>query len=183
MKTSSRCHLSPGRGRRRRRRSAKLARNSCTNVAPSRRRRDAAFSQEQLNIPQAEAEHVVRPDGVADDLGGEPVAVVGIRWRLCRQSRRPPGMPPYMVTVTMPRSSSCWITHNRSILASETVLPACKVRIVMNLVAVCRCRQDFHHRIGQPDRRHVKIPVSASCPVRDVAMMSQAVNRCRGVAV
>ena len=34
--------------------------------------------QEQLHIPQAEAEHVVQPDSVADDLGGESVAVVGM---------------------------------------------------------------------------------------------------------
>ena len=39
---------------------------------------DARFSQKQLNIPQAEAEHVVQPDSVADDLGGKAVAVVGI---------------------------------------------------------------------------------------------------------
>src|ERR1700722_168902 len=39
---------------------------------------NAATSQEQLNIPQAGAEHVVQRDSVADDLGGEPVAVVGI---------------------------------------------------------------------------------------------------------
>jgi hypothetical protein len=43
---------------------------------------NAALSQEQLNIPQAEAEHVIQPDRIADDLGGEPVAVVGIGWRL-----------------------------------------------------------------------------------------------------
>ena len=43
---------------------------------------NASLSQEQLNIPQAEAEHVVQPDSVADDLGGEPMAVVGIGWRL-----------------------------------------------------------------------------------------------------
>jgi hypothetical protein len=43
---------------------------------------DAALSQEQLNMPQAEAEHVVEPDGVADDLGWEPMAVVGVGWRL-----------------------------------------------------------------------------------------------------
>ena len=35
----------------------------------------ASLSQEQLNIPQAETEHVVEPDGVADDLGGKPVAI------------------------------------------------------------------------------------------------------------
>jgi len=33
-------------------------------------------------MPQAEAEHVVEPDGVADDLGWEPMAVVGVGWRL-----------------------------------------------------------------------------------------------------
>ena len=43
---------------------------------------DAALSQDQLNIPQAEAEHVVQPDGVADDLGGKPMAVVRVGWRL-----------------------------------------------------------------------------------------------------
>src|ERR1700722_2523801 len=43
---------------------------------------NGALSQEQLNIPQAEAEQVVQPDSVADGLDGEPVAVVGIGWRL-----------------------------------------------------------------------------------------------------
>ena len=43
---------------------------------------DAALSQEQLNVPQAEAEHVVEPDGVADGLGWEPMAVVAVGWRL-----------------------------------------------------------------------------------------------------
>ena len=38
----------------------------------------ASLSQEQLNIPQAEAEHVIEPDGVSDDLGWEPVAIVRI---------------------------------------------------------------------------------------------------------
>jgi hypothetical protein len=42
---------------------------------------DAGLSQEQLNVPQAEAEHVVEPDGVADDLGWEPIAAVGVGWR------------------------------------------------------------------------------------------------------
>jgi hypothetical protein len=56
---------------------------------------DAALSQEKLNIPQAE--HVLQPDGVADE--GEPVAVVGLWWRLhaasfagrqaCGQTRLP----------------------------------------------------------------------------------------------
>jgi hypothetical protein len=43
---------------------------------------DAALSQNKLNIPQTEAEDVVQPDGVADNLGGEPMAIVRIRWRL-----------------------------------------------------------------------------------------------------
>ena len=42
----------------------------------------ATFSQQQLNIPQAEAEHVIQPDCVADDLGRKPVAIVRIGWGL-----------------------------------------------------------------------------------------------------
>ena len=41
---------------------------------------DATFSQQQLNISQAEAEHVIQPDRVADDLGRKAVAVVRIGW-------------------------------------------------------------------------------------------------------
>ena len=36
---------------------------------------DTAFRQDQLDIAQTEAENVVQPDGVADDLGWEPMAV------------------------------------------------------------------------------------------------------------
>ena len=43
---------------------------------------DATFSQQQLNIPQAEAEHVIQPDCVADDLGRKAVAVVWVGWGL-----------------------------------------------------------------------------------------------------
>jgi hypothetical protein len=43
---------------------------------------DASFGQKQFDIPQAEAEHVIEPDGVADDLGGEAMTVAGVRWRL-----------------------------------------------------------------------------------------------------
>jgi hypothetical protein len=39
---------------------------------------DATFSLQQLNISQAEAEHVIQPDRVADDLGRKAVAVVRI---------------------------------------------------------------------------------------------------------
>ncbi len=35
--------------------------------------------QQQLNISKAEAERVVEPDGVADDLGGKTMAVVWVR--------------------------------------------------------------------------------------------------------
>src|SRR5271166_3524946 len=42
---------------------------------------NASFSQEQLDIPQAEVEHVIQPDGLADDLGGKAMAVMRVgRW-------------------------------------------------------------------------------------------------------
>jgi HAD superfamily hydrolase (TIGR01509 family) len=63
---------------------------------------DATLGEDQLNIPQAQAEHVVQPDRVADNLRWKAVAVVWVRWQLhaanlasvfeCRQTR---------VTVTM----------------------------------------------------------------------------------
>ena len=40
------------------------------------------LSEEQLNIAQAEAEHVIQPHGVADDLGRKPMAIVRVGWRL-----------------------------------------------------------------------------------------------------
>jgi len=43
---------------------------------------DAPLGKDQLDVPQAEAEHVVQPNSMADDLGREPVAVVGVGWRL-----------------------------------------------------------------------------------------------------
>ena len=43
---------------------------------------NAAISQEQLDIPQTEVEDVVQPDRVADDLGGEPMTIVWVGWRL-----------------------------------------------------------------------------------------------------
>ena len=62
----------------------------------------ASLSQEQLNIPQAEAEHVIEPDGVADDLGWEPVAIVRIGGGSYRQSHPPPSRRPDPVIVTIP---------------------------------------------------------------------------------
>jgi len=41
---------------------------------------DASLSQEIFNIPVAEIESVVEPDGITDDIWGEPVALVGIHW-------------------------------------------------------------------------------------------------------
>jgi hypothetical protein len=42
---------------------------------------NASFSQEQFDIPQAEAEHVIQPNGVADDLGRKAMAVNRVgRW-------------------------------------------------------------------------------------------------------
>jgi hypothetical protein len=43
---------------------------------------NAALSQDQLNIAPAEAEYVIQPHGLADDLGGKPMAVVRVGWRL-----------------------------------------------------------------------------------------------------
>ena len=43
---------------------------------------DAAFRQDQLDITEAEAENVVQPDSVRDDLGGEAMAIAWRGWRL-----------------------------------------------------------------------------------------------------
>jgi hypothetical protein len=40
----------------------------------------SSFSQKQLNIPQAEAEHMIKLDRIADDFGGKAMAVVRVRW-------------------------------------------------------------------------------------------------------
>jgi hypothetical protein len=39
---------------------------------------DATLGQQELNIPQAEAEHVIQPDSMADDLGGKAMAVARV---------------------------------------------------------------------------------------------------------
>jgi hypothetical protein len=41
---------------------------------------DATFSQGQLNITQTEAEHLIQPDSVADDLGRKPMTVMRVGW-------------------------------------------------------------------------------------------------------
>jgi hypothetical protein len=43
---------------------------------------DTALRQDQLNITQAEAEYVIQPNSVADDLGGKPMAVVRVGWQV-----------------------------------------------------------------------------------------------------
>ena len=42
----------------------------------------ASLGQQQLDITQAEAEHVIQPYGMANDCGREPVAVVRVGWWL-----------------------------------------------------------------------------------------------------
>gem|GEM_PF-6108627 len=42
---------------------------------------DAALGQQQFDIPEAQAEHVIEPYGVADEVCREPVAMVRV-WRL-----------------------------------------------------------------------------------------------------
>jgi hypothetical protein len=78
MNTSSKCQRSPGLGRRRRSWLAKVWANA---PAPDRLvgNHHTALGQHQLNIPEAEAERVVQPNGVADDFGREAVMVVRIR--------------------------------------------------------------------------------------------------------
>jgi hypothetical protein len=43
---------------------------------------NASFSQEQLNVPQAETEDVMQPDRMTDNLGGKAMTVVWIGWRV-----------------------------------------------------------------------------------------------------
>ena len=53
----------------------------------------APFRQDQLNVPEAEAEDVVESDGVADDLGRKAVAVMRVGWRLHPASFAGFGLP------------------------------------------------------------------------------------------
>ena len=62
----------------------------------------ASLGQQQLDITQAEAEHVIQPHGMANDCGREPVAVAAGRVvASCTQSC-PHLHDRQMVTVTMP---------------------------------------------------------------------------------
>ena len=72
---------------------------------------NAALSQEQP-IPAAEAEHVAQPDSVADDRSGESGG------GFIPPISPPPGIRPYLVTVTMP-SFTIW-TAGREMLANPS---------------------------------------------------------------
>ena len=63
---------------------------------------NAPLGQEQLDITQAEAEHVVQPDSMADDLGREAMAVVRVGWWLHAAMLSVFNRLPDPVTVTMP---------------------------------------------------------------------------------
>jgi hypothetical protein len=43
---------------------------------------DTPLGQKELNVPEAEAEHVIQPNRMADDVSGKAVAIVRIGWRL-----------------------------------------------------------------------------------------------------
>jgi len=43
---------------------------------------DATLRQQEFNISKAEAERVIQPDGMADDLSGKAMAVVRVGWAL-----------------------------------------------------------------------------------------------------
>ena len=73
---------------------------------------NASLSQYQFDVAQAQAEDMIQPDSMANDLGGEPMAVAWIGWRLHPTNlvqTRPDRQP---VTVTMPgtriRRADCW---------------------------------------------------------------------------
>ena len=73
-----------------------VGKTRCKFLAPAPHRlvgdRNTAFRQDQLYIAQAEAEDVVQPNSVADDLGREPMTIVRIgRWQSCPSLTRLPG--------------------------------------------------------------------------------------------
>jgi hypothetical protein len=75
-----------GIGRRRRRLFAKLAPNFRHHRRMlSQETNDAALRQKQLDISKAQAEYVVEPDGVADQLGWKTMATIWV-WRLLHSS-------------------------------------------------------------------------------------------------
>ena len=70
--------MSPGLGRRRRSFIGELRAELQAPVPDTLVGDDhAPLGQDQFDIPQAQAENVVQPDRVADDLGRETVPVIG----------------------------------------------------------------------------------------------------------
>jgi hypothetical protein len=73
MNTSSSCHVLPGYGR--------LRRSLLTKSVPHFRHQSRMLSwvttmprcQDQLNVARTETEHVMQPDGMADNLGWKPM--------------------------------------------------------------------------------------------------------------
>ena len=67
------------------------------------RHRYAPLRQDELDVAQAQAEHVVQPDGVADDLGGKPVTGVGDGfWVSSTQLGQLQPFRPEPINLTMP---------------------------------------------------------------------------------
>ena len=79
---------------------------SCTSAARSHRIQALPpLSEKQLNVPKTEAEHVIQPHSVADNLDREAVAVVRVRWRFHPTSLAGSALlGQTQLTVTMPRS-------------------------------------------------------------------------------
>ena len=72
---------------------------------------DAPLSQKQFNVAEAEAERVVQPDSLADDLGREAVAVVRVGWWLHAthfgRSSNQPARPTYRDNALV----NLWVKH------------------------------------------------------------------------
>ena len=56
---------------------------------------NAAFGQDQLDVTQAQAEDVIQPHGMADDLNRKPVPVIGDEFGMLSASpgQRPSASP------------------------------------------------------------------------------------------
>jgi hypothetical protein len=103
MNTSSRCQVSPSCGRRRRKVSAEL---QAPVPDAFMGHHDTAFRQDQLDVAQADAEDVIQPDRVADDLRGKPMT--GIRGAFRIHAGSPARLPSEVqarINLPMPAAS------------------------------------------------------------------------------
>jgi hypothetical protein len=78
MKTSSKYHLSPGRSA-----PTKIVREARAKLQTPPtdtliRNKDAALRQEQLDISKAQAEYMIEPDRVPDQLGWKTMAIMWV---------------------------------------------------------------------------------------------------------